>query len=93
MAEALASPDRAYLFIGGAIRRADGVVVLCRGNHERLEVPLTFFGGEATSVESDVELMDGGQIIELGGHRAPAEKILFEFDPAYRAWVREPPQA
>lgn len=92
MAQALASPDRAYLFIGGAVRSTDGMVVLCRGNHERLEVPLAYFG-EAETPGTELEVLDGGQSIALGGRRADAEAILLEFDPTYRAWAQQPPKA
>ena len=43
LAEVLSSANRADLFIGAAVARADAAVILYRGNLEPLVVPLSWF--------------------------------------------------
>jgi hypothetical protein len=87
LAEVLSSADRADLFIGAAVARADAAVILYRGNLEPLVVPLSWFREPAEGPRpdfSDVAVTDFGQTIRLGDYEAATDAILYEFDDDHR---------
>jgi hypothetical protein len=87
LAEVLSSANRADLFIGAAVARADAAVILYRGNLEPLVVPLSWFREPAEGPRpdfSDVAVTDFGQTIRLGDYEAATDAILYEFDDDHR---------
>lgn len=83
LAEVLSSANRADLFIGAAVARADAAVILYRGNLEPLVVPLSWFRERADGPRpdlSDVAVTDFGQTVRLGDYEAATDAILYEFD-------------
>lgn len=87
LAEVLAAPNRKDLFIGGRVDVKDKVVVLYRGDLDRLVVPFSLFqsrrGGPKPSFD-DFEVIDCGQTIRLGDFEAAGEGILYELDADFR---------
>ena len=87
LAEVLSSANRADLFIGAAVARADAAVILYRGNLEPLVVPLSWFHERPEGPRpdlSDVAVTDFGQTVRLGDYEAATDAILYEFDDDYR---------
>ena len=87
LAEVLSSANRADLFIGAAVARADAAVILYRGNLEPLVVPLSWFHERPEGSRpdlSDVAVTDFGQTVRLGDYEAATDAILYEFDDDYR---------
>jgi Helix-turn-helix len=87
LGEVLNSANRADLFIGAALARADEAVVLYRGDLEPLIVSRTWFRAHPDGPRpdvSDVAVMDFGQTVRLGNYEAATDAILYEFDAEYR---------
>lgn len=87
LAEVLSTANRADLFIGAAVARADAAVILYRGNLEPLVVPLSWFRERPDGPRpdlSDVAVTDFGQTVRLGDYEAATDAILYEFDDDYR---------
>ncbi|HEU0079659.1 MAG TPA: helix-turn-helix transcriptional regulator [Longimicrobiaceae bacterium] len=87
LAVVMGSPERNDLFIAGVVDPVDRVVVLYRGNLDRLIVPFAWFTSGKSLVEPDFEDFapaDYGNTIRLGSYEASADAILYEFDPEYR---------
>jgi hypothetical protein len=90
--EVLASPGREDLFIGGAVDKERGAVLLYRGSVEPLVVPLRWFRNGASKAAADpdsFEVTDFGQTVKLGPFEASTDAILYEFDPEYRRRARK----
>jgi hypothetical protein len=90
--EVLASPGREELFIGGAVDKERGAVLLYRGSVEPLVVPLRWFRNGASKATADpdsFEVTDSGQTVKLGAFEASTDAILYEFDPEYRRRARK----
>lgn len=78
-------------FIGGIVDRADNVVILYRGNLERMAVPLSWFVREEKAEQpdfGDFEVTDLGQTVRFGRVEASADAILYAFDADYRKEAR-----
>jgi DNA-binding Xre family transcriptional regulator len=87
LAEALDSPNRENLFIGGFVNPAAKTITFWRGDLNALTVPLTAFApsGSGTKPDfADVQVIDSGQTVRLGKYEAAVGAILYEFDPIYR---------
>jgi Helix-turn-helix len=85
--EVLGSPNRANLFIAGAVAPAAKALVLIRGNLDSLVVPYSLFAHRSTGPKpdfSDFEVIDSGQTIRLGAYEAASDSLLYELDPAFR---------
>lgn len=92
LAEAMNSPERNDLFIAGAVNSVDRVLILYRGNLERLIMPFAWFTSGKSLVEPDFEDFapaDYGNTIRLGSYEASADAILYEFDPEYRRRAKQ----
>ena len=90
--EVLTSPDREDLFIGGAVDKERGAVLLYRGSVEPLVVPLAWFRNKSSEAVADpdqFDVTDFGQTVKLGAFEASADAILYEFDPEYRRRSRK----
>jgi Predicted transcriptional regulators len=90
--EVLSSPGREDLFIGGAVDKERGAVLLYRGSVEPLVVPLVWFRNKSSKATADpdsFEVTDFGQTVKLGAFEASADAILYEFDPEYRRRARK----
>lgn len=90
--EVLASPGREDLFIGGAVDKERGAVLLYRGSVEPLVVPLRWLRNGASKAAADpdsFEVTDFGQTVKLGPFEASTDAILYEFDPEYRRRARK----
>ncbi len=90
--EALTDPGAEDLFIGGVANVDDKVVVLYRGNLDRLVVPFDWFRASPRGPRPDFaqfSVVDGGQTIRLGEYEAAADAILFDFDPQARRRMRD----
>jgi hypothetical protein len=75
------------LLIGGVVDRDDKVLVLYRGNLERLVVSFKWFRVGRASPRPDFEgfeVTDSGQTVRLGEYEAAADAILYELDPEAR---------
>lgn len=92
LAEVLASPRRANLFVGGVVVAAAKSVLLFRGNLESLLVPFALFkprpNGPAPNF-SDFEIVDWGQTVRLGQYEAAGDAILYELDSEFRRQERK----
>jgi DNA-binding Xre family transcriptional regulator len=89
---AMNAPERNDLFIAGAVDLVDRVLILYRGNLDRLIVPFAWFTGTKSLVEPDFEDFaptDFGQTIRLGSYEASTDAILYEFDPEYRRRAKQ----
>ena len=87
LVRALASPNREDLFIGGAVDKERGAVLLYRGTVDPLVVPLSWFSDRASETKVDpgrFEVADYGQTVKLGAFEAAADAILYEFDASFR---------
>jgi hypothetical protein len=85
LVEVVTAPNRDDLIIGGTVDRADEVLVLYRGNLDRLAVPLRWF--ERRGIRPDFErfeVTDFGQTVRLGEFEAATDAILYAFDSSYR---------
>lgn len=92
LAVALNAPERNDLFIAGAVDLVDRVLILYRGNLDRLIVPFAWFTSGKSLVEPDFEDFapaDYGNTIRLGSYEASADAILYEFDPEYRRRAKQ----
>lgn len=72
--------------------REDAVLLLLRGNLERIAVPFSWFTRRDPVREpdfSDVRIDDYGQTLELGEYDVDVDAILYDFDREYRARIRE----
>jgi hypothetical protein len=90
--EVLKSDHPDHLFIGGYVDQDDRQIVLYRGNIEPLFVPFDWFTEYESPVPpdfADFEVTDFGQTVRLGDHEAANTAILYEFDPAFRAWDKK----
>lgn len=92
MVEALASGERANLFIGAAADADDRTLILHRGNLEPLLVPVAWFRGQQGGPKADLSKLavtDYGQTVQLGDVEAASSAILYEFDAEYRRTERK----
>lgn len=92
IAEIFASPDCEDSFIGGAVDRENGSVILYRGDLEPITVPLSWFEPGPNSPQpdpDDLEVIDFGQTVRLGDFEAGTDAILYEFDPLFRRRDKE----
>jgi hypothetical protein len=90
--EVLASARSEDLFIGGVADLDDRVVVLYRGNFERLIVPFEWFKPRSKDRVPDFgafSVTDFGQTIQLGEYEIAADALLYEFDVTARRRMRE----
>jgi hypothetical protein len=87
LVEALTAPNRANLFIGGAVDKEAKAITLIRGNLESLVVPFAWFrkapGGTRPHF-TRFAVIDCGQTVALGKYEASADAILYDHDPGYR---------
>ncbi len=91
LAEVLSADNRGDLFVGGAVNRTEGVVVLYRGSFDRLSVPLAWFR-RTSDVEpnfDDFKITDFGQTLRFGDFEVSTDAILYGFDSDYRSRVRQ----
>lgn len=89
--EALMAEHPEDYFIGGVVDRDDKVLVLYRGNLERLAVPFKWFRAGRASPRpdfEDFEVTDSGQTVRLGEYEAAADAILYELDPEARRRIK-----
>ena len=87
LVRALTSSNREDLFIGGAVDKERGVVLLYRGTVDPLVVPLSWFSNRASETKVDpdrFDVADYGQTVKLGAFEAAADAILYEFDASFR---------
>ncbi|MGH7554337.1 MAG: helix-turn-helix domain-containing protein, partial [Longimicrobiales bacterium] len=87
LAEVVSSPERDDLFIGVTVDPADEVVVLYRGNLERLAVPFSWFVRRNKPEKpdfNDVDLADHGQTLRFGAFEASSDAVLYDLNPEYR---------
>jgi DNA-binding Xre family transcriptional regulator len=91
LAEVLGSEERDDLFVGGAVNPEERVIVLYRGNFDRLAVPLSWFERDSTEVADfdEFEVTDHGQTIRFGDFEVASDAILYDFDPDYRARAKK----
>lgn len=85
--EVLQAPNRDDLVIGVIVDPEDDVLVLIRGNLDRLLVPgemLCRGNGTETPDFDDVSLLDHGHTLRFGEFEASVDAILYELDPEYR---------
>jgi len=91
LVEVLGAENRADLFVGGLLNEEEEVVVLFRGNLDRLSVPLAWFA-RRSDVKPDFErfgVIDHGHTLGFGPFEASADAVLYDFDPEYRARARK----
>jgi len=85
LAEVFSAEHPEDYFIGGVVNHEDRMLVLYRGNLERLLVPLSWFGGARSKPDfSDFEVTDCGQTVRFGTYEAGADAILYELDKEAR---------
>jgi hypothetical protein len=92
LAEVLLSPQRDALFIGAVSSAAAQTVVLYTGLMQPLVVPHEWFAATGDGPRpdfDDVEVIDHGQTLRLGGYEAATEAVLYEFDASYRRRVKK----
>jgi DNA-binding Xre family transcriptional regulator len=92
LAVAMRSAERGDLFISGTVDSVDRVLILYRGNLDRLIVPFSWFTSHESLVQpdfNDFAPTDFGNTIRLGSYEASADAILYEFDPEYRRRAKE----
>jgi len=90
--EVLGSPNRANLFIAGAVTAAAKSLVLIRGNLDSLVVPFSLFTARPNGPKpdySDFEIIDSGQTIRLGHYEAAVDAVLYELDVEFRRHERK----
>ena len=79
-------------FIAGMVDRDDNMLVLYRGNLDRMLVPLDFFVkkvGPAKPDFTDFEIIDAGQTLKFGGYEAASSAVLYEFDADARKRMKD----
>jgi len=79
-------------FIGGMVDRDNNMLVLYRGDFDRLLVPLDFFMKKDQAVKpdfADFDITDVGQTLRFGDYEAASSAVLYEFDAAARKRMRE----
>ena len=87
LAEALASKNRADLFVGGLVDHSSEMVTLLRGNLETLAVPFSAFPTSGDGIIpnfDDFAVTDCGQTVCFGEYEAASDAILDEYSPEYR---------
>ncbi|HEU0299916.1 MAG TPA: helix-turn-helix transcriptional regulator [Longimicrobium sp.] len=92
LAVAMGSPERGDLIISGTVDSVDRVLVLYRGNLDRLIVPFAWFTSRTSLTEPDFDdfaPIDYGNTIRLGSYEASTDAILYEFDPEYRRRAKQ----
>jgi len=91
LAEVFATDHPDDYFIGGVVNRDDDVLVLFRGNLERLLVPLAWFRNASRPVPDfdDFEVTDAGQTVRFGDYEAAADAVLYEFDSRARRRMKQ----
>lgn len=90
--EVLKSEHAEDYFIGGMVDRDDNMLVLYRGDLDRLLVPLDFFMKKDQAVKpdfADFDITDVGQTLRFGDYEAASSAVLYEFDAAARKRMRE----
>lgn len=92
LAEILATDYPDEYILQAVVDFDDEVVLLLRGNLERLAVPFEWFlelDPKHVPDFENVRIEDYGQTLELGEHDVAIDAILYEFDPEYRARLHE----
>jgi hypothetical protein len=91
LVEVLASVERDDLFIGGVVNAEEKVIVLYRGNFDRLAVPFAWFERDSTELPdfNDFEVTDHGQTVRLGDFEVATDALLYDYDPDYRARAKK----
>ena len=87
LAEVLAAPNKADLFIGGMVDADSKTLTLWRGDLATLTVPFTAFPPSGDGITPDFSafaVSDCGHTIRLGAYEAATEALLYEYDPLYR---------
>jgi hypothetical protein len=77
--------------VGGGINPDERVVVLYRGNFDRLAVPYSWFERKSP-IEPDFDrfrLSDYGQTICFGSFEGASDAVLYDFDRDYRARAKK----
>lgn len=90
--KSVATSERPQDLAIGALADAEReVVVLVRGDLERVIVPFGWFAPAADGTVpdfTDIAVIDGGLTLRLGRYEAAVEAILYEFDAGFRARER-----
>lgn len=84
LAEVLAAPNKADLFIGGMVDADSKTLTLWRGNLAPLTVPFTAFPPSGDGITPDFSafaVSDCGHTVRLGAYEAATEALLYEYDP------------
>lgn len=92
LVEALSSSNAEDLFIGGVLDEDDGVLILYRGNLERMVVPLSWLRALAPGRELDIpsfSITDYGQTVQIGDFEVATDAILYEFDADARRRMKD----
>lgn len=91
LVEIFATENPEDLFIGGVVDSEDDVLVLFRGNLERMLVPLEWFRRDRHPKPNfdDFEVIDTGQTLRFGEYEAAADALLYEFDAGARRRMKE----
>jgi hypothetical protein len=87
LAEVLAVPNKADLFIGGMVDDDSKTLTLWRGDLATLTVPFTAFPPSGDGITPDFSafaVTDCGHTVRLGAYEAATEALLYEYDPLYR---------
>jgi hypothetical protein len=87
IAEVLAAENPHDLFIGGFVDPATEMLILYRGDFERLAMPLSLckaWGSGPKPNPAELSFTDCGQTVCLGDYQAATDAILYEMDPRYR---------
>jgi DNA-binding Xre family transcriptional regulator len=87
LAEVLAAPNKADLFIGGIVDDDSKTLTLWRGDLTTLTVPFTAFPTSGDGITPDFAaftVIDCGHTVRLGAYEAATEALLYEYDPLYR---------
>jgi DNA-binding Xre family transcriptional regulator len=88
----LDSPQRKDLFVGGVVDSIDRVLILYRGDLDRVVVPFNWFTEMPATVEpafDALEIIDYGQTVRLGSYEAATDAILYEFDSDFRRRAKQ----
>jgi len=92
LAEVLKTEHPEDYFIGGLVDREDDMLVLYRGNLDRLLVPLDAFMKKDQLVKpdfADFEIIDVGQTLKFGAYEAASSAVLYEFDADVRKRMKD----
>jgi DNA-binding Xre family transcriptional regulator len=87
LAEVLNAENRANLFIGGFVNKANETMTFWRGNLESLTVPFRAFEKSGDGTEPNIDafsVIDCGQTVKLGDYEAAVDAVLYEYDPEFR---------